>query len=340
METSDDPIAIVSYPDTASISYADGSMSFIFNQAVKYNGGATLNGNQFEEFDLSVSEKTMTFDYMALDINTEYTLSFPEGALSDYAGTKYFTDDITFSTCDFPRTKTSDEKNYGKAAVSLPLDFSPFTEVAPFETVGNLVQTSQNDYPHWVQASGGVEEDCAILSSTSDKVMAYFDGRSSILDLSLSYDGNGTVQFKILETRNADIDPTWRTIRVLTADDFPFDGQFYLNSETRFVKVYAPTLSSGTVSINRFRLSDADGLFGDEEESGISQETIPAVTISVQQGIVTINGLEANTGVQLFSLTGSLIYDLKSGDGPLSFSLPTGAYIMKMEGRPATKLII
>lgn len=127
----------------------------------------------------------------ALDVNTEYTVSFPEGALTDYTGTKSFVDEITFSTCDFPAAKSEGDTHYGKAAASLPLDFAPFTDVAPFETVGGLVQTAQNDYPHWVQASGEIGESAAVMTSTSDKIMAYFDGRSSILDLGLDYSGEG-----------------------------------------------------------------------------------------------------------------------------------------------------
>ena len=337
-EPTDEPITLVSSPETESISYADGSISFTFNQIVAYHGGATFNGEQYEKVNISASGASMTINYSALDINTEYTVSFPEGALTDYTGTKSFVDEITFSTCDFPAAKSEGDTHYGKAAASLPLDFAPFTDVAPFETVGGLVQTAQNDYPHWVQASGEIGESAAVMTSTSDKIMAYFDGRSSILDLGLDYSGEGKVELKIQESRNCDIAPGWRTVRVLTEKDFPFDEELYLNSETRFVKISAPTLSAGNITVGKFRLSDAEGRF---DTSGLSQvRTVPVLSVSVQQGVVTVAGLTEGEVVRVVTLAGSTLCEQVAVGDTVSFSLSAGAYLLMVDGHSSFKLVL
>lgn len=77
-----------------------------------------------------------------------------------------------------------------------------------------------------------------------------------------------SVRLKIQETRNADIAPTWRTIRILTEKDLPFKGEIDLNPVSRFIKI-TPASVSGTVYLNAFRISDATGNFG-EDFSGIT----------------------------------------------------------------------
>ena len=86
----DDPIAITAYPDTAKISYMDGSMTFKFNQDIVYNGGATINGDNYERIDVKATGTSLTVNYEALDVNTEYVIAFPECSITDFKGKKEF----------------------------------------------------------------------------------------------------------------------------------------------------------------------------------------------------------------------------------------------------------
>lgn len=335
-----DPIAVEAWPDTVAISYADGAMTFTFNQVVVYHGGAVFSGEQYENVEVSASGTSLTLKYSALDVNTSYVLSFPEGALTDYAGEKTFTGELSFSTCDFPAAKSEGETHYGKAAASLPLDFAPFTQVAPFETVGGLVQTAQNDYPHWVQATGEIGENVAVMNKTSDKIMTYFDGRSAAFDLNVEYSGGGNVEFKIQESRNCDIAPGWRTIRILTADDFPFDGQLLLNAETRFVKISAPTLTSGELTVRRFRIADSEGRFDLSGGVPATEQQKSAIVVAVSQGTVTLSGLNAGAQIEVFSLAGVAVYNAVSAGTTHSFELPSGYYIIRVDRETTLDLVL
>ncbi len=58
---------------------------------------------------------------------------------------------------------------------------------------------------------------------------------------------------------------------MLSEKDMPFSGEFYLNPETRFVKI-VPVSISGTVRLNGFRVSDAKGYFGEGYDGIIDVE--------------------------------------------------------------------
>jgi len=259
-----------------TIDYTDGSLSLTFNQEVKYNGAATISGvHQFEEIAVSASGTKLNIAYDALDANSEYSVKFVAGDLTDAAGKQSFVGEVKITTGDLPRAKAEGETHWGKAVKTLPINFAPFNEMAPFESVDpSLVQAKQSDYPHWCQVSGdgAVTADNVTFTAASknDKVMTYFDGTAQKVFVDLSAEAGTTARVKIQETRNADVAPTWRTIRVLTEKDFPFKGEFELNPESRFVKI-VPTSLSGTVKLNGFRVSDAQGFFGDDYtfESGI-----------------------------------------------------------------------
>lgn len=254
------PIEVSSYPAAKNVSYADGtSLTFRFNQDVFYKGGATINGDNYERIaNVSASGRTLTVTFEALDANTDYVLSFPEGAISDYDGVKRFEDEFAFTTADFAPLATISDTHKGRAAATLPINFKPFNTVALLERENGTVQSSNAEHPHWVQVSGGTTADAAVFSSTSDKIMTFFAAASPAFRVKASYSGSGSVEFKLQETRNADVDPRWRTIRVLRAEDFPFDEVVYLNNESRFIKL-VPTKLSGTVTVSEFRIADADG---------------------------------------------------------------------------------
>lgn len=272
----EEPLELTAGSLDNNVEYTDGSITLTFNQEVKYDGSAAIDGiHQFENITAGVSGTKLNIAYEALDANSTYTVKLPEGALTNVAGDKSFIGEIKIATKDFPREKTAGETHWGKAAKTLPLNFAPFNETAPFETEGSLVQTSKNDYPHWCQVGGGttageIEADHVAFrsSSSSDKVMAYFAGEAKKMYVEVNAAEGTSVRLKIQETRNADIAPTWRTIRILTEKDLPFKGEIDLNPVSRFIKI-TPASVSGTVYLNAFRISDATGNFG-EDFSGIT----------------------------------------------------------------------
>ena len=254
-----EPLEVKTYPEADKISYMDGVMTFRFNQDIKYTGGATINGDAFERItDVSAAGSTLTVSYEGLDVNTEYVIDFPEGAITDVNGKKSFTGEFEFTTCGFGSIDNISETHKGRAAVNLPIDFKPFNTVALLERENGTEQSAASEHPHWVQVSGDVTADKAVFTATSDKVMTFFATASPAIRVKAVYSGSGNVEFKIQETRNADVTPGWRTIRVLRAEDFPFDGVIHLNNEARFVKLSAPKLS-GSVTLSEFRVADADG---------------------------------------------------------------------------------
>lgn len=226
-EDPDKPIEVTAGSlDNTNLSYADGSLSLTFNQEVAYNGGAEIKGiTQWENISPVASGKKLTISYEALNVNTDYSITFPEGSLTDLTGNKSYIGTVKISTTDFGPAKQSGETHYGKQAKTLPLTFAPFNAVAPFETIGGIMQTSQNDYPHWVQVSGRKSADHASMTSTSDKIMTLFDGESKLLALDIEYIGTGSPRLKLQESRNCDVTPGWRTMRVLEKGDFPFKGE-------------------------------------------------------------------------------------------------------------------
>lgn len=272
----EEPLELTAGSLDNNVEYTDGSITLTFNQEVKYDGSAAIDGiHQFENITVGVSGTKLNIAYEALDANSTYTVKLPEGALTNVAGDKSFIGEIKIATKNFPREKTAGETHWGKAAKTLPLNFAPFNETAPFETEGSLVQTSKNDYPHWCQVGGGttageIEADHVAFrsSSSSDKVMAYFAGEAKKMYVEVDAAEGTSVRLKIQETRNADIAPTWRTIRILTEKDLPFKGEIDLNPVSRFIKI-TPASVSGTVYLNAFRISDATGNFG-EDFSGIT----------------------------------------------------------------------
>lgn len=322
-ETSLDPIAFVSKPDSL-VSYADGSMKFSFNQSIRYHGGLTINGQQYEQVKAVASGKELTVSYVALAADTRYELQFQEGALTDYDGQKDFRGSFAFSTCDFPRAKESGDTHYGKAASKLPLNFKPFNETAPYTTEGGLVQSTQKDYPHWVQA-GNVTANAVSMTSTSDKLMAYFNDWASVLYLKADYSGSGNVVFKIQESRNPDISPYWRTICQLTAADFPIDKSFDLDPETRFVKISAPTLSSGSIQVTAMQLSDDEGNLPASIQETKAENSL---RVYVKDGRILLEKMATGAHIRIYDTMARMCYDGKTTDTTLGISLPSGVYLI------------
>ncbi len=295
-----------------NVDYTDGSISLTFNQDILYGPGVVMSApSQYEEISIGASGKKLNIAYDALAPNSTYTLNFGEGVITDLDGKTSFIGEVKINTGDFAPAKAAGETHWGKAIAELPVNFAPFDVVAPFATVGGLVQTAGNDYPHWCQVSGGdkagevAADHVAFRSaSSSDKVMAYFGSQAQKIFVDLSAEEGTTARIKIQETRNPDVKdaPTWRTIRVLTEKDLPFKGEFDLNPEARFVKI-VPTSISGTVLLNGFRISNSEGFFGDDynfenavEGIEISADDAPAYNLmgvpvdASYKGLVIKNG--------------------------------------------------
>lgn len=319
------------------LSYADGSLTFAFNQDIRYNGGESVEGKtQWENITLSASGNKLTLGYEALNINSDYVVKIPAGVVTDVAGEQNFTADIKLSTADFPAAKKDGDTHWGKAATTLPMNFAPFNETAPFTTTGGLVQTSQKDYPHWVQASGSIGADAAVMTSTNDKLMTYFDPQPGRLALDIEYTGNGNPRLKIQESRNCDAAPGWRTIRVLGKADFPFRGEIALNPETRMVKL-APASIGGELKVNGMRISDAAGFFGDDYV-GLSSVVTDAMTILTTADAITVMGIADGSIVNVYDLSGRLVGKATATASQATVSLPAGLYIVNVPGVKSVKV--
>jgi hypothetical protein len=323
---SNDPISITSSPDTSNVSYMDGAMTLNFNQTIRYNGGVLINGDQFEQVSATGGGTTLQVNYTGLDANTEYTIQFPEGSITDFYNTKSFNNEFTFRTCDFLPTKVSGEAHFGKAAVSLPLTFKPFNVVAPFTTVGALTQTAAADFPHWITAAGGITADSVLMTSTSDKMMSYFNGHAKILRLKANMIGSGTVTLKVQESRNPDGTPGWRTIRQLTQANFPLDMEFYLNPLAQFVKV-VPMSISGTMVVREMQLTDATGKY----PTALSETTVDLGVRAVSAaGRLTLRGLNVSMELNVFDSMGRLILQKSAHGENQNLELQHGFYILKI----------
>lgn len=250
------------------IEYTDGVITLTFNQEVVVKSQPTVSGkHQHELINVTAAGEKLNIAYDALDANSDYTIKFANGQVTNVSGSQSFIGEVQLSTGDFASEKIEGDNHFGKAIAALPVNFAPFDAMAPFKTVGSLVQTQQNDYPHWVQTNGGeitAEYVAFNNNSSSDKVMTYFDGVAQKMYVKLTAEAGTKATVKIQETRNPDNGaPTWRTIRVVTEADMPYEAELTLNPEARFIKI-VPTAISGKVKLEGFRVSDEKGFFGDD----------------------------------------------------------------------------
>jgi hypothetical protein len=332
---SESPIAITSSPDTTNVNYMDGSMILNFNQTIRCNGGVLINGDQYEQVSATGGGTAVQINYVGLDASTDYTIQFPDNAITDFYNTKNFNGEFNFHTSDFLPSKVSGETHFGKAATILPLSFKPFNVVAPFVTVGGLVQTAAADFPHWITSSGGISSDSVLLTSTSDKMMGYFNDKSKILRVKANMIGSGTVTLKVQECRNPDGTPGWRTIRQLTNANLPMDMEFYLNPESRFVKV-VPVSISGSLVVKEMQVSNAEGHLP-TSISGTSTD-LGVRVLSSNGGLRFIN-LSQGMHVVLYDATGRLIAKKTCNDRTLDLELRRGFYVVTVqEGSNAQKI--
>ena len=290
----DMPISLKTSPSSEDVSYMDGSMNFIFNQRIKHTGDIIITGKDFERIThVSTAGSALTVTYEGLNANTDYTLTFPEGSISSMDGSKTLEEAIrfSFSTCDFGALDNIKDTHKGRAA-ALPINFKPFDEIGLLEREDGSTQENSNEHPHWVQVSGEKTAEKAVFTKTSDKIMTFYQTPSPAMRLKADYSGNNYVEFKIQETRNADVTPSWRTIRVLRAEDFPFDDIIPLNSESRFIKLTAPVLS-GNVTVYEFRVADEKGTGLDKDIDLSVTDFTAGSTVSIEY--FTLSGKRTTT---------------------------------------------
>lgn len=257
-----EPLELKSGKLVNDIDYTDGSVALTFNQNIELDKtDVVIDGvHQFENITLSASGATLTVNYEALDINSKYTIIIPEGAVTDVAGSSWEGGDIVLNTGDFPAAKKSGETHWGKAQSTLPYDLVPFNSYANSQPVGDHTQDKANDFPHWALSGGGVTASSVSFKRVNkdDKVMAYFDKEPKKVQIKLECTSGSKGSIMVQETRNADITPGYRTLRVFTEKDLPFDGELPLNPETRFVKVIQKTYTSGEFKLTGLKISDED----------------------------------------------------------------------------------
>ena len=291
------PISLKTSPSSEDVSYMDGSMNFIFNQGIKHTGDIIITGKDFERIThVTTAGSALTVTYEGLNANTDYTLTFPEGSISSMDGSKTLEADIrfSFSTCDFGALDNIKDTHKGRAA-ALPINFKPFDEIGLLEREDGSTQENSNEHPHWVQVSGEKTAEKAVFTKTSDKIMTFYQTPSPAMRLKADYSGNNYVEFKIQETRNAAVTPSWRTSRVLRAEDFPFDDIIPLNSESRFIKLTAPVLS-GNVTVYEFRVADEKGTGLDKDIDLSVTDFTAGNTVSVEY--FTLSGKRTTTPPQ------------------------------------------
>lgn len=271
-----------------NVSYEDGALSLPFSKKVVLAGTPVIGGaDKFEEINVTAAGSAISVSYAALQPNHVYTVTFPAGCVTSEDGSESFEGTLTFSTSDFSDDVADGATHYGKAFATLPVSFKPFDSYAGIESFNpEFAQSKANDYPHWVQVSGEVTADHAVITKTADKVMGYFAPESKLLYLDLAYEGDGDFEVKVQEARNPDAAPRWATVRVLRKADLPFKGNLALNPASRFVKVSAPTLTSGEISVNNLAISDDKGDFG---TTTAIEDVIGATVVSTE--VYTVAGV-------------------------------------------------
>ena len=166
--------------------------------------------------------------------------------------------------------------------------------------------------------------------------MTYFGPESKQVALEIEYEGTGSPRLKVQESRNCDITPGWRTIRVLEKGDFPYRGEMDLNPETRMVKL-APVTIGGSLKVKTFRISDATGYFGEGYVSGLENVSADNATVLVTGNTVSVAGIADNVAVTVYDLAGRAVAQAK---GESTFTLAQGIYIVNIHGVKTVKVML
>ena len=145
--------------------------------------------------------------------------------------------------------------------------------------------------------------------------MSYFEPSAAAIKLGASYSGTGKVVLKVQESRNPDLEPYWRTIKIFTEKDFPIDEELLLNKEARFTKLIATTLTSGSIKVNELKISDSNGSYGgvkgDANMDGIVDvadiTAVASYILGTQEGDFSYENADVNSDgtIDIADITGT-----------------------------------
>ncbi len=99
------PVVVKTEPqaDATGVS-ASGNIVFYFNEKIKAGeGSAILNG---EILTATVGSKTLTFAYKALDYGKSYSITLPEGIITDLSGNDFAGTTLSFTVMERPQPKS------------------------------------------------------------------------------------------------------------------------------------------------------------------------------------------------------------------------------------------
>ena len=154
--------------------------------------------------------------------------------------------------------------------------------------------------------------------------MAYFDGTAKKIYLEVSANEGSACRLKIRGDPQRRHRTHRRTIRVLSRDELPFKGELELNPESRFVKI-VPASVSGDVTLNAFRISDADGNFG-PDFSGIAGIIASDLRVSTTAGGIRVSGLAAGIRVNVYDIAGRTVASAVSDGSDTELALAKGGF--------------
>ena len=159
--------------------------------------------------------------------------------------------------------------------------------------------------------------------------MALYAPTSAGLYLDMEREGTAEVTVKIQESRNCDVDPGWRTVRVLHGNDFPFKGTVALNPESHMIKILPASLSSSKIKVKDLVIGDENWNFGSGFE-GISEVAADQIPVNANNGTVTVSGVPAGKTVRVYDVAGRLVAQ-KNAEGPVQFVLTPGLYLVSVD---------
>ena len=106
------------------------------------------------------------------------------------------------------------------------------------------------------------------------------------------------------------------------------------------MKISAPTLISGELTVRRFRIADSEGRFDLSGGVPATEQQKSAIVVAVSQGTVTLSGLNAGAQIEVFSLAGVAVYNAVSAGTTHSFELPSGYYIIRVDRETTLDLVL
>ncbi len=313
-----------SLADAAEISWADGSVTLTYSENVKVAGQASINQTQFEKIIASASGAVVTLSYYGLNFETDYTLTVPQGAITDAYGNPAEAFSVSFKTQGYDKTLVDSVALNGKPNTTLPIEEKPLSE-------GNT-----NTYPLWCQYKEGSFADGAVTwtsSNTGNKLMAAFVGDAQALYVWAKATGKDMLLAVQESPAEAGV-VTWRTIRVIDDWDLGENERcfaFALTPGCRFIKI-KPVKASSTSSIivTGYKVDNKPVALEDAVESKLQ-------AMQVNGGLM-LRGLNAGNKVEVFNLSGRRVAMMQASGDEL-FVPAQGFVLVKVTGDNSTEVL-